>query len=411
VASLSHHGLRACAAGALALGLAAGMTPAAQASPVTNTEKRIAAKLNQRIHAEALGTHTSGLVVDATHGRVIWSWRPTTSRMPGSVAKLTTALAAVDRLGYDYTVTTRVVTGATSDEIVLVGGGDELLAGRDLASLAATTANKLLRSGVSSVALRVDDSLFPAPTLAKGWKQDYYPNEVAPVRALIVDQRAVPDTAIDAGNQFKEHLRQDGITVTSVSRKTAPSGATTLASHTSLPLREWLKPLLLNSDADIAEGIFRLLAVDAGYPATWENARSVRNVVLGRRKIKGQVLYDGSGLSRSDRVTAKGMVRLLMVLHHDPTLDDLISYLPTAGKTGTLMASKGRFATRPSSCAKKLVQAKTGSLGDVLALGGVAKGSVGTSRRIFFFVENGEAPAPEAKQAIDGLAATVTGCW
>lgn len=378
----------------------------ADAAPVTSGEKKIAKRLNARFPG-ALGSHTSGIVLDAKSGRVIWSKKSTFGRMPGSTAKLVTALTALDRLGPDYTVTTTVTTGASAAQIVLVGAGDELLTESALASMAARTANKLLASGITSVSVKVDDSLFPAPTLAKGWKSEYYPGDVAPVRALIVDQRAKLDTSIDAGQLFAGNLEQDGVEVTSVSRGRRPSGATTLASHTSPPMKDWLERMLLVSDADIAEGIARLVAMRHGRTATWDNARIVRNAVLKKYRVPGVRMYDGSGLSRSDRITAKGMARLVRVLYARPALQQVIGYLPVSGKTGTLAK---RFSTAPSSCAKGLVRAKTGSLGDMIALAGVAKNRAGT-RRIFVFMETGKKTGKTVKRAIDGLAATTTGCW
>lgn len=381
----------------------------ADAAPVTGGEKTIAKRLKARFPG-ALGNRSSGIVLDAASGRVIWSKKSKIERMPGSTAKLVTALTAMDRLGPDYTVTTRITTGASASQIVLVGAGDQLLDSSAVASMAARTANKLLAAGIESVSIKVDDSLFPEPTMAKGWKSTYYPYEVSPVRALVVDQRAKMDTSIDAGQILAGHLEQDGVDVTSVSRGLAPEGATTLASHTSPPMKDWLKRMLLVSDADIAEGIARLVAMRHGRTATWTNARIVRNAVLEKYRVPGVTMYDGSGLSLSDRVTAKGMARLVRVLNARPALQEVISYLPVSGKTGTLAASSGRFSTKPSICAKGRIRAKTGSLGDMIALAGVARNPKGTER-IFVFLETGKAPSTKVKRSIDGFAATTTGCW
>jgi D-alanyl-D-alanine carboxypeptidase/D-alanyl-D-alanine-endopeptidase (penicillin-binding protein 4) len=55
--------------------------------------------------------------------------------------------------------------------------------------------------------------------------------------------------------------------------------------------------------------------------------------------------------------------------------------------------------------------AKTGTLTGATALSGLTKGSDGRWK-IFSFIENGSTAAtPDIRHALDGLAATVNGCW
>jgi serine-type D-Ala-D-Ala carboxypeptidase/endopeptidase (penicillin-binding protein 4) len=57
------------------------------------------------------------------------------------------------------------------------------------------------------------------------------------------------------------------------------------------------------------------------------------------------------------------------------------------------------------------VTAKTGTLTGAIALSGLTRGADG-NWKIFSFVENGSTAAPsDTKDALDGLAATVNGCW
>jgi D-alanyl-D-alanine carboxypeptidase/D-alanyl-D-alanine-endopeptidase (penicillin-binding protein 4) len=60
------------------------------------------------------------------------------------------------------------------------------------------------RAGSSTVRVLVDDSLFPAPKLARGWKSSYVHEDVRAVRALVVNQHDVSDTALDAGKVVRE---------------------------------------------------------------------------------------------------------------------------------------------------------------------------------------------------------------
>ncbi|MCZ9343140.1 D-alanyl-D-alanine carboxypeptidase, partial [Streptomyces sp. TRM76130] len=64
-----------------------------------------------------------------------------------------------------------------------------------------------------------------------------------------------------------------------------------------------------------------------------------------------------------------------------------------------------------SQCAVGKVRAKTGTLTGAIALSGVTRTEDG-EWRIFSFIENNSTADPaDIKDAMDGLAATVNGCW
>jgi D-alanyl-D-alanine carboxypeptidase/D-alanyl-D-alanine-endopeptidase (penicillin-binding protein 4) len=390
--------------------LVAGWAAPADAAPANASERRVASKLSVRIKAKALGRNTSAIVLDASSGRVIWSRRATTGLMPASVAKLTTALTAMEVLGGNYTVKTRVRRVGDSRFVYLVGGGDAMLTKGQLRRLARTTAAALKSDGVKTAGVRVDDSLFTPPTRSRGWKKSYLPSDVAPVRPLVYNYRNKWDTSIDAGKAFAAALKSYGLKVSSVKRKHRPSSAVSIASHTSPPMRIWLARMLRVSDNDIAETVLRLTAVAKGKIGSWYNSRAVRNAVLKKFSITGLRVYDGSGLSRRDRMTAKGTAQLLRVLYRSPVRNDVIAWLPLAGKTGTLKAAYHRFTSKPASCAKGRIRAKTGTLGDAAALAGVATATNGR-KRIFVILENGRPSGSAVRRAIDRVAATVTGCY
>jgi len=350
------------------------------------------------------------MVVDAASGRRIWSHREDVPMRAASLVKLATALAALDVLGADHTVRTRVDRGATTRQIVLVGRGDALLTTAALGRLATATTRDLRNRGVTRVEVLVDDSLFPAPSPAPGWLKSYHPHEVAPVRPLIVDQHEVMDTALDAGQVFAAAMKARGIGVTSVRRGVRPRGAATIAGVESPPVLDWVERMLLRSDNDIAETLARLTAIDVGYPATWEGVNRMQATVLARYGITGMTLYDGSGLSRSDRVTARAVVTLLRTVRARRALRPVLSALPLAGRTGTLTAARGRFDTRPSSCAAGRVRAKSGALRDTVSLAGTAA-TVEGDDSLFVFVVAGQPSTLTVRRAVDGLAATVVGCW
>ena len=87
--------------------------------------------------------------------------------------------------------------------------------------------------------------------------------------------------------------------------------------------------------------------------------------------------------------------------------------MPVAGRTGTLDDRYGRFTTKQARCAAGAVKAKTGTLFDTIGLSGVAATATG-GERIFSILVNDRPQrfsALSTRQAVDGLTATITGCW
>ncbi|MFF4398196.1 D-alanyl-D-alanine carboxypeptidase/D-alanyl-D-alanine-endopeptidase [Streptomyces sp. NPDC001480] len=390
--------------------------PVAKVAALDSAEQKIAKNLDARAQDTRLGNTLSGVVIDADSGKTVWGHKATTALMPASNTKLGTATAALTVLGPGHRFTTKVVYG--DGTLTLVGGGDRTLTTGDLAALAETAAAGLRNAGLTSVKVRVDDSLFPKPTLATGWNTGYYPDTVAPVRALVVDGRMVTDTALDAGRSFAQLLTDQGVTVTGqVTRGTAGTGDVPVARHQSDQLSVIVKHMLKVSDNDIAETLLRMTALASGRPATFEGGTAAVRTVLTHYGVSLDhfVIHDGSGLSRANRIPARTLADILDVAadpRHSSTLKYVVDGLPVAGEAGSTLGPEwGRFDTAHSRCAVGKVKAKTGTLTGALGLSGLTKAKDGRWK-VFSFMENGSTATPAAtKDALDGLAATVNGCW
>lgn len=380
-------------------------------------EQKIAYNLNSRIQDPRLGSDLSGVVLDAKSEKTIWGHEATTALMPASNTKLATATAALTVLGPGHRFTTKVVYG--DGTLTLVGGGDRTLTSDDLDELAKTAVAGLKHAGLTSVKVRVDDSLFPEPTLAPGWNTGYYPAEVAPVRPLVVDGHAVTDTSLDAGQVFAKLLADRGVTVTGdVTHGVAGAGDVTVSEHRSGKLSTIVKHMLKVSDNNIAETLLRMTALGAGRPATFEGGTAVVRAVLSHTyglSLDNFQTYDGSGLSRSTRIPARTLAEILD-LTTDPRYSQTLKYiadgLPVAGEAGSTLGPEwGRFDTPDSQCAVGKVKAKTGTLTGAIALSGLTRAQ-DRHWKVFSFIENGSTANPnDIKDALDGLAATVNGCW
>ncbi|MFD6190523.1 D-alanyl-D-alanine carboxypeptidase/D-alanyl-D-alanine-endopeptidase [Streptomyces sp. NPDC060275] len=376
-------------------------------------DAQLVKNLNERLADERLGTDVSGVVLDADSDTALWDHNGSTALMPASNAKLATATTALTLLGANHEFTTKVVYGEGT--LTLVGGGDRTLTSDDVAELARTAADGLKAAGRTDVQVRVDDSLFADPSLAEGWNEGYYPTEVAPVRSLVVDGAAVQDTSIDAGKVFAKKLAAQGITVDGeVSRTTAKQSDVPVAQHKSAPLSDIVKQMLKTSDNNIAETLLRMTAVELGKPGTFEAGTALVRQVLSSYGISldNFEMHDGSGLSRADRIPAATLAQLLDSITESPALGSILEGLPIAGEAGASLGPEwGRFDDPNSECAVGKVHAKTGTLTGAIALSGVTRTDDG-DWRIFSFIENNSTADPsDIKDAMDGLAATVNGCW
>lgn len=359
----------------------------------------------------ALGSNVSAVVLDAATGAVVYSRNASLALMPASNQKLNTAFVAVSTMGASRTFSTHVKASSTRKTLWLVGGGDPGLTITRAKQMAATTRDALVRAGVRTVAVRVDDTLFPPPTNATGWKASYLPGDVVPVRALVVGGRNAMDTSMDAGVIFSNELKRLGIAVSSTARGTAVSGATTIVSATSLPVGTLVGQLINTSNNDYAEAIHRQSSLAAAKGASWTAANGHALATLRAKAVNtaGAAIHDGSGLSRSDRMSGSNLTSLLLRVRQTPAVHSVLyapNAMPTAGVSGTL---RYRFATADTSCARGKVRAKTGWLSDVVSLSGTAYGVDGRER-IFSIIENGAPDPTRARLAIERFATAATGC-
>lgn len=377
----------------------------------TAGDLRMRTALTSRATTTRFGAYFSGAVVDAASNTLVWRKNGDSGRMPASTNKLVTASNVLTVLGPDKRFTTTVRTTPYVNKVVVVGSGDPSLSSAQLDGMARTTATYLASKGVTSARVFVDDDVFPTPTLAYGWKSTYVPDDVTAVRGLVRDQLDVSDTSADVGRYVRDRLRAYGIpTVYYAGRTNAASGSTVIASSQGAPVSSDVTRMLLNSDNEIAEALHKQVGIALGYGPTWDGARTAQAKALATQQLTSGTLYDGSGLSRADRLSA---VQLARIVDHgidagtQTRLWPLTSGLPTAGRTGTLAS---RFTTTASKCAVGKVFAKTGTLADVVSLAGWTTGADGRVKT-FAFVVNGMSSTTTLKQNVDMLAATVNGCY
>ncbi|MEK9810359.1 MAG: D-alanyl-D-alanine carboxypeptidase/D-alanyl-D-alanine-endopeptidase [Candidatus Nanopelagicales bacterium] len=367
-------------------------------------------RLDQAVTAGALGRDVT--VAVSVDGQLLYEYDGDEKQIPASTMKVVTAATSLTALGVQTRFPTSVVQGDSASEIILVGGGDPLLSRGDINKLAGKTAKVLRKRGTTSVSLAVDDYLFPSPSDAPGWEPGDSPTYASAVRALGFAGDYSSDTTAAVRSTFASALRSKGITVRDAGRALADKSARQIARLRGGKLSTAIEWMLRVSENNVAENLFRHVALSQGYPATWSGGQAAAREVLQSLGLRTYQLklIDGSGLSGKDKLTAEALTQVLdRVVNGDhPQLAPILDWLPVAGRTGTLTY---RF-NGAAACARDEVFAKTGSLTGVNTLAGLTK--VGQGRWVSFAVMVNHRPMgypnTSTSLAVDTIAAKVNGC-
>lgn len=165
---------------------------------------------------------------------------------------------------------------------------------------------------------------------------------------------------------------------------TPPAAARLWLEFASPPLSGIVRDINKYSNNVMAKMLFLNLGVARyGGRADWaKGERAVRQWLAERGlDIPGLVLDNGSGLSRSERISAVGLVRLLRWAARQPLYYEFAASLPALGLEGT---ARRRLAGSPQAGRAWL---KTGSLNGSRALAGYVLDS-GGRRRVLVFMAN-----------------------
>jgi D-alanyl-D-alanine carboxypeptidase/D-alanyl-D-alanine-endopeptidase (penicillin-binding protein 4) len=386
-----------------------------------------------RLDDPDLGRHVVVAVGDLTGNGPTWT-SGDGRFVPASTTKLLTVVSALASLGPEHRFTTRVV-GAGGNRVVLVGGGDPFLASRpvpaadrddawpdraDVVTLARRVARALAEEDRGRVRVAFDASLFTGPADNPAWEESYVPDGVvSPISALWVDEGRAPngwsrvdDPAAQAAETFADALRRQGVTVAGRPRPVrAREDAPVLAEVRSAPLGQIGERVLEVSDNEAAEVLSRHVGLEVVGQASFEGGvRGAREVLAGLDvPLDGDRWFDGSGLSRRNRLTTDTLLAVLRraASPANPDLRAAVSGLPVAGFSGSLA---DRFAEGPPAGLGR-VRAKTGTLTGVHGLAGLVTDRTGT---VLAFVAVADrvrlADNLDAREAVDRMAAALAAC-
>jgi D-alanyl-D-alanine carboxypeptidase/D-alanyl-D-alanine-endopeptidase (penicillin-binding protein 4) len=327
--------------------------------------------------------------------------------VPASNQKLLTAIGALDALGPDVRLITRVVLGPGGN-LVVVGGGDATVRREGPHSLA-TLADQVRRSGVTSAPrLLVDEARYDGARRASGWQDWQVPTYTGPLSALVVDDNRwrgdaayLADPALANAEALRAALVARGVSVGAPAAYGSAGGRDTpVASLSSPTVLELVGSMLTDSDNEIADALLREVgAVRAGSGSMAAGAAVTARTVAGLCVSPAGHTDDGSGLSRANARSARAWRTVLQAARAAPWFPSLYDALPVAARTGTLASRLHGTAAEAN------VRAKTGTLLDGAALAGYAT-SAGGRPVVFSVVVNGPSPGT-ATAAIDRFVAAL----
>ena len=315
-------------------------------------------------------------------GKTLYSWSAKRKRIPASNQKLLLSMALLDRMKPSTRLETsargrRVQSGKVRGNLYVVGRGDPTISSGGAFSRSlplkptyiGRLARKIKASGVRRIGGRVVGARthFAHDWWASGWKS-FYPSSEVPLPAAlnfngnIHKGRHIGNPEKRLAASLTKRLRSIGVRVGGKPRGggAPPDYAQHLVAKVkSSQLASMMRYMNRTSSNFFAEVLGKLLSVRrSGPPGTIaKGGRGIR-AWAARHNVRVRA-HDSSGLSSANRVSPKGLTKLLGVAHNQPWGKRLRDGLPTGGE-GTLEDRLGGVRVR----------AKTGTLSNVSTLSG-----------------------------------------
>ena len=309
-------------------------TPPPIGLPLLQSQVSCAA-LQRRIRADVGGEQAvwSVTVTDGS-GRLLADVNGTTPRMPASNQKLIITAIALDRLGPDYRLSTRLWR-QSDGSLRITGEGDPDL---DLAQLR-RFARLALGSGSGRIVLVEEPQQRWWP---QGWEwSDRYEAYGAPITRLALTSNAldmaVPNPPSRLQRLLSQELKRQGgsAAITLVSPSDAASdGAELLHEERSVGMHGLLSLANTDSHNFTAEVLLRQGTGSWDLPVARQ--RAMQWLSAQGLPMAGVNVVDGSGLDRGNRVTSRLLAALLLRMAQHPYGHQYTASMAIAGQRGTL---------------------------------------------------------------------------
>ena len=295
------------------------------------------------------------MIVDLHNDSVLESFNATKSMIPASVMKAVTIGSLIGSTGIDYRYSTRVymcgdvVNGVLNGNLLIVGGGDPSLnaqSGPQSGDIVEECVNALKKEGINQIKgdIKVNQSIFPAPSVHPTWaKEDLKYGYGAGCFGINFENNcyikgsqsySMANPAVTMIRRIKEACGNAGIAIDGMILNDANSRKL-IVDHRSATIDEIMRHCMRVSDNLYAESMLRTLAMVKGQSATTANGVEFENKMWRGKNLSfnGVNIVDGSGLSRTNRMTATFLTDVLKEMSGNV---DYVSFFPLAGQEGTL---------------------------------------------------------------------------
>lgn len=177
-----------------------------------------------------------------------------------------------------------------------------------------------------------------------------------------------------------------------------------LSTWTSPPLASLAGHTNLNSVNTYAENLLKTIGrILKGEGSTDAGIKAMKEYWDERGlDTRGMFLYDGSGLSPSNRLTAKQLTTTLRITAQSSVGETFISGLPLAGRTGSIA---GSFKGTPS---ENVLRAKSGYLANARSYAGYTRSRDGKTLAFALIVNNYEGSPASMREKMTSLMDAIT---
>ncbi|MFL0776739.1 MAG: D-alanyl-D-alanine carboxypeptidase/D-alanyl-D-alanine-endopeptidase [Prochlorococcus sp.] len=352
---------------------------------------RICPELQNSLQAQ-LGTASSAWSVSVvdSHGQLLADINGQVARVPASNQKLITTAFALDRLGPDFRLQTKLLR-RPDGVLEITGEGDPDLGITQIQRFAMVA----LGQGGSRIQQpgEIVQLVIREEPRHHWWPSDWHPTDRvyaygAPITRLALTSNALEMAVSNPAARLqslldKEVTRQGGqanvLLLNQNQNNFLPEQNVVLHQENSAPMHALLSLANTESHNFTAEVLLRQAA------NSWDMRKAslaaMRWMQAQNLPIKGLRISDGSGLSRNNRVSTRTLSSLLMRMSHHPLAAYYQASMAIAGQRGTLRkyffesSLRGRF------------WGKSGTLSGVRSISGILETKAGP--RYMSLISNG----------------------
>ena len=358
---------------------------------LAETPEKIIKEIDDLISGIPASTKMAIMIYNPLTQDTLISINHTESMIPASNTKLFTTATALELMGGDHLLSTKILAedtelsdGTIEGNLYIKGFGNPTFSTEDLEQLV----NQLCQSGLRKVTGNVvgDDTYFDDVYSRDDWISEERANvKLPPISAIVIDRNRtvvvkkrkgryrnyfvnIDNPPLFAAKKLKEILISHGVEVEGKSISGQATDNTQTLAESSIELRELLKEINKHSDNFYAECLFKTLgSVSSGQQGnSFFSTQAILNYIEDNSIYStGTTIVDGSGISRFDQVTAGALVGLLEKVYFNiKQFDDFFNSLSIAGVDGTL------HKRMRGTSAENNFRGKTGTLNGVSSLAG-----------------------------------------